>query len=141
MRLDPYGLLVTKESSHSSCFFVPPIIVFRVSAPTLEPDGLSRRHFAMAQAEQEEARRVVKGIAKLKVNRTEFDGQATSLRNTNVVYKTAIYNADLVAEWCPDANRAQVPPTIVDSVVSVPVGEDGPGRVVASGLGDATASG
>ena len=40
--------------------------MFRVSAPTLEPDGLSRRHFAMAQAEQEEARRVVKGIAKLK---------------------------------------------------------------------------
>ena len=58
-----------------------------------------------------------------------------------MVYKTAVYDAQLVEEWCPDANRAQVPPTIVDSVVSVPVGEDGPGRVVASGPGDATAGG
>ena len=50
----------------SPSFRRKPRCMFRVSAPTLEPDGLSRRHFAMAQAEQEEARRVVKGIAILR---------------------------------------------------------------------------
>ena len=36
---------------------------------------------------QKEARRVVQGIAKLKVHRAEFDRQAQALRTTNVVYK------------------------------------------------------
>ena len=36
---------------------------------------------------QQEARRVVKGIAKLKVDRAEFEMQAVALRQTNVVYK------------------------------------------------------
>ena len=45
----------------------------------------------------------------------------------------------LVAQWCPDPQLPQVPSAILDSVVAVPVGEDGPGRVVASGPGDATA--
>ena len=37
----------------------------------------------------EEARKVVKGIAKLKIHRAEFEAQAAALRETNVVYKNA----------------------------------------------------
>ena len=90
---------------------------------------------------QTKARKVVKGIAKLKVSRTEFDRQAAALQATNAVYKHAEYDADLVAQWCPDANTPEVPPIIVDSVVAVPTEEEDPGRVVASGPGDATAAG
>jgi hypothetical protein len=39
----------------------------------------------------------VKGIAKLKVNRAEFDQQAAALRETNVVYKNADSLNGLVA--------------------------------------------
>ena len=43
---------------------------------------------------QQEARRVVKGIAKLKVDRAEFEMQAAALRQTNVVYKNAEHLSD-----------------------------------------------
>ena len=38
-------------------------------------------------AAQNTARRAVRGIARLKVNRSEFDQQARALQSTNVVYK------------------------------------------------------
>ena len=44
-----------------------------------------------APALQRQAQKVVKGIAKLRVNRAEFDRQAAALRETNVVYKQADY--------------------------------------------------
>ena len=50
------------------------------------------------------------------------------------------YRADLVAEWCPNANDPVVPQIIMDAVVAVPLEKD-PGKVVASGPGDATAAG
>ena len=40
-----------------------------------------------AAAAQNTARRAVRGIARLKVNRSEFDQQARALQSTNVVYK------------------------------------------------------
>jgi hypothetical protein len=114
-----------------------------------EPDeALSREGLdEAAQVAQLTAKRVVKGIAKLKVNRVEFDEQAHTLMQTNVVYKGKQYRDDVVARWCPDKLVPTVPPIIIDSVVAVPhdpedEGENGPaGRVVASGPGDATAAG
>ena len=56
------------------------------------------------------------------------------------MYKNTAYDADLVAKWCPDANTPEVPPILVDTVVSIPL-EGEPGRVVASGPADATVAG
>ena len=111
-------------------------------------DALSREGLDEAgQAAQLAAQRAVKGIAKLKVDRAEFDEQAAELLNTNVVYKGKTYAKDVVARWCPDKHVPAVPQMIVDSVVAVPHdpeagGDDDPaGRVVASGPGEATAAG
>ena len=92
---------------------------------------------------QAEVKRAVRGIAKLKVCRTTFDEQADLLRKTNKVYKEAVYKSDLVAKWCPDPATPTVPPIILDNVIAVPLcdEEEGPGRVVADGPGDATAAG
>ena len=89
---------------------------------------------------QSDAKKRVKGIAKLKVDRREFDEQARRLQEWNVVYGNTEYQEQLVAQWCPDPNIPEVPQIIVDSVVAVPVEED-PGKVVASGPADATESG
>ena len=79
-------------------------------------------------------------IAKLKVDRREFDSQAEALTKFNVVYADKDYRKDLVASWVPDIETPVVPRVITDSVVAVPL-EESPGTVVAEGLGDATASG
>ena len=83
---------------------------------------------------------VASKVAKLKVDRREFDRQALALRKTNVVYADAEYRRELVASWVPDPDVPLVPSVITDSVVAVPL-EDSPGQVVAEGPGDATASG
>ena len=90
--------------------------------------------------QQDAARRAVRGIARLKVNRAEFDSQAQALRATNVVYKNTTYDAALVAQWCPEPLTPQVPPVVLDSVVAVPLDES-PGEIVAAGPADATAAG
>ena len=46
----------------------------------------------------------------------------------------------MVAQWCPDASKPEVPKIILDSVVAIPCADD-PGQVLASGPGDATAAG
>ena len=81
-----------------------------------------------------------KCIANFKVDIREFDEQAQRLQVWNVVYDHAQYQQHLVAEWCPDINTPQVPQTIVDSVVAIPVDDD-PGQIVASGPADATVAG
>ena len=60
---------------------------------TLKHEGLDKE----TQNLQQLAKRAVKGIAKLKVNRAEFDQQAAALRETNVVYKNADSLNGLVA--------------------------------------------
>ena len=55
------------------------------SDETFKHEGLGRD----AQHLQQEAQKVVRGIAKLKIDRAEFDAQAAALRETNVVYKDA----------------------------------------------------
>jgi len=95
---------------------------------------------AQGQEAQGEARKLVKGIAKLKVNRLEFDKQAEFLQSRNAVYQNKKYMAVVVARWCPDPSKPEVPPVILDCVLAVPV-EEGAGQVVESGPGDATAAG
>ena len=78
---------------------------------------------------------VASKIAKLKVNRVDFDAQSEILVKTNVVYADNEYRRDLVATWVPDRNTPIVPSVITDAVVAVPVEEDGPGQIVAEGDG------
>lgn len=93
------------------------------------------------EKQQAEAKEFVSSkIAKLKVNRREFDAQADTLVKTNVVYAEREYRRELVASWVPDPNTPSVPSVITDAVVAVPL-EESPGQVVAEGPGDATASG
>jgi hypothetical protein len=91
--------------------------------------------------QQAEAKAFVSSkIAKLKVDRREFDLQAETLIQTNVVYADKKYRHDLVASWVPDPNTPTVPSVITDAIVAVPL-EESPGKVVADGPGEATASG
>ena len=65
-----------------------------------EEGSISWRHEGLNRSEgaqQQVARRVVRGIAQLKVNRAEFDEQAKALQSSSVVYKEAEYRKDLVA--------------------------------------------
>ena len=57
------------------------------------------------------------------------------------MYQVATYDAGLVAQWCPDPKEPVVPPILVENVVAIPLEEDDPGAVVASGPADATAAG
>ena len=80
-------------------------------------------------------------IAKLKVDRREFDAQAAALQKSNEVYhREATYDKDLLASWVPDPNVPVVPSVVLDAVLAVPL-EDSPGQVVAEGPADATAAG
>ena len=81
---------------------------------------------------QSDAKKRVKGIAKLKVDRREFDEQARKLQEWNVVYEHTQYQEQLVAQWCPDPNIPEVPQIIVDNVVAIPVEED-PGKLWLAG--------
>ena len=83
---------------------------------------------------------VASKIAKLKVDRREFDAQSEALVKSNVVYADKEYRRDLVASWVPDPDTPAVPSVITDAVVAVPL-EESPGQVVAEGPGDATALG
>ena len=56
------------------------------------------------------------------------------------MYKNTEYKADLLATWIPEATTPQVPQIILDTVVAVPL-QDEPGKVIASGPGDATVAG
>ena len=77
---------------------------------------------------------VASKIAKLKVNRMDFDAQSETLVKTNIVYADKEYRRDLVATWVPDRHTPTVPSVITDAVVAVPMEEDDPGQVVAEGV-------
>jgi hypothetical protein len=64
---------------------------------------------AEQQAAQLAAKRAVKGIARLKVDRAEFDEQARLLQRVNVAYAEATYREDIVARWCPSGVPAGCP--------------------------------
>ena len=67
-----------------------------------------------------EARSIVSKIAKLKIDRVEFDKQAEALKQTNAAFQSAEYNSALVAEWVPASLLPVVPDAIVNAVVVVP---------------------
>ena len=75
------------------------------SEDALTQEGLD----AGEQARQLAARRAVKGIAKLTVNRPEFDRQAAALQSSNPVYMRARYRDDIVALWCPEKDAPATP--------------------------------
>ena len=56
------------------------------------------------------------------------------MRRTNPVYKDGVaeINRQLLSEWLQQEESA-VPPLVSDCVVTVPVGDSGPGIVVQSG--------
>ena len=95
---------------------------------------------ADVEASTVKAKVVVSKIAKLMVDRSEFDEQAAMLQDMNCVYREAVYDKQLVAFWVPDPDKSIVPPTILDRVVAVPC-QGNPGTVVASGPADVTAAG
>ena len=67
----------------------------------LQHEGLTADQASATRA----ARNVVSKIAKLKVNRRDFDAQGQALQKTNVVYASAVYEADLVATWVPNSEE------------------------------------
>lgn len=77
---------------------------------------------------QEEGRAAVRRIAQLQLEKSVFEKQADSLRATNVVYKEGLteINRELLTEWLNNEDSA-VPPPVLDCVVTVPVGNEGPG--------------
>ena len=115
-----------------------------VEHPTVDDDqhdGLTQEGLSPQDRQTtRNARRVVSKIAKLKVDREEFDQQANTLKETNVVFHETQYDAALVAKWVPDPKEPVVPDVIINAVVVVPRVEDA-GMVVATGPGDATAAG
>ena len=88
---------------------------------------------------QEEGRAAVRRIAQLQLEKSVFEKQADSLQATNIVYKEGLteINRDLLTEWLNDQDSA-VPPPVLDCVVTVPVGNQGPGEMRQQGPAGAT---
>ena len=76
--------------------------------------------------DQEKGREVVRHISQLQLQKDLFLKQATSLRETNPVYKDGVteINRELLTQWFDQ----EVPAPVLDCVVTVPVGQDGPER-------------
>ena len=89
---------------------------------------------------QEAGRAAVSKIVELRLKKALFLEQAAALQKTNCVYAAGVaeINRELLTEWLQDAEEA-VPPVVLDCVVTVPVGEDGPGVMRQEGPADATA--
>ena len=89
---------------------------------------------------QEAGRAAVSKIVELRLKKALFLEQAEALQKTNGVYAAGVaeINRELLTEWLQDADEA-VPPVVLDCVVTVPVGEDGPGIMRQEGPADATA--
>lgn len=95
---------------------------------------------ATRDASQDNARKAVSKIAKLMLDRKEFEEQARWLTQHNIVYEDVHYNGGLVASWVPDPAQPRVPEPVLDVVVALPM-DEAPGRVANSGAGDATIQG
>lgn len=85
---------------------------------------------------QEKGREIVRSITHFQLQKDLFLEQATSLRETNPVYKDGVteINRELLTEWFDQ----QVPAPILDCVVTVPVGQEGPGKMRQEGPAGAT---
>ena len=76
----------------------------RFQNQALGHEGLNADQAAATRA----VRQAVSKIAKLIVDRRDYDAQAEALKQTNVVFASATYAADLVAAWVPDPNEPTV---------------------------------
>ena len=94
----------------------------------------------LPRADQEDGRVAVSKIVELRLKRALFLEQAEALMKTNPVYQARVDILDekLLTEWMQDAEEA-VPSVVLDCVVTVPVGEEGPGVMRQEGPAQATA--
>ena len=94
----------------------------------------------LPQEGQEVGRAAVSKIVELRLKKALFLEQAEALQKTNAVYAAGVaeINRELLTEWLQDSEEA-VPPVVLDCVVTVPVGEDGPGIMRQEGPAQATA--
>ena len=86
--------------------------------------------------DQQEGQAAVRRIAQFQLDKALFVDQANCLRDTNPVYAEGVteINRDLLTEWVDQ----QVPQPILDCVLTVPVGEGGPGVMRQEGPASAT---
>eukprot|EP00435_Cladocopium_sp_Y103_P016526 s1305_g4.t1 len=81
-------------------------------------------------------------VVQLRLRRARFLEQAEALRRTNIVYANAKavdkVDADKLTEWLGGEDDV-VPEPVLDCVVTVPVGQDGPGKMRQEGPAQATA--
>eukprot|EP00438_Fugacium_kawagutii_P019113 Skav204376 [mRNA] locus=scaffold4897:57638:58729:- [translate_table: standard] len=89
---------------------------------------------------QESGRHAVSKIKQFRLDKTKFLEQAHILVESNPVYKCGVrsVNETLLTEWCAGGD-GQVPSVVLDCVVSVPVGVEGPGVMRQEGPAQATA--
>ena len=94
----------------------------------------------LPQEGQEAGRAAVSKIVELRLKKALFLEQAEALQKTNPVYAAGVaeINRELLTEWLQDTEEA-VPPSVLDCVITVPVGEDGPGIMRQEGPAQATA--
>lgn len=87
---------------------------------------------------QDSGREAVSKIVELRLKRSLFLEQAEKLMKTNPVYQAGVeeISEQLLTEWM-DGAEERVPPVVLDCVVSVPVGEEGPGVMRQEGPADA----
>ena len=93
----------------------------------------------LPQDGQDSGRAAVSKIVGLRLKKNLFLQQAERLLATNPVYAAGVkeINRELLTEWMAGAEEL-VPPVVLDCVVSVPVGEEGPGIMRQEGPAQAT---
>jgi hypothetical protein len=72
---------------------------------------------------QQQARTVVKGIAKLKIDKAEFDEQAAALRQTNVVYKNTEDLMEKVTQFSTNRMHTCLPARFDERMRTIVVGK------------------
>ena len=85
-------------------------------------------------------REAVRKIVQLRLRRDRFLQQAQVLMDTNVVYAAGVSKIDNehLTKWLGGEDDV-VPPAVLDCVLTVPVGRDGPGSMRQEGPAQATA--
>ena len=93
----------------------------------------------LPREDHDHGREAVSKIVQLRLHKDKFLQQAHALKTTNIVYATAVVNidADQLTLWLGDEAEA-VPRAVLDCVVTVPVGDSGPGSMRQEGPAQAT---
>ena len=93
----------------------------------------------LPREDHDHGREAVSKIVQLRLHRDKFLKQADALMTTNIVYATAVakIDAEQLTLWLGDKEEA-VPRVVLDCVVTVPVGDSGPGSMRQEGPAQAT---